>query len=388
LWVITLGSRLRGNDNHSAFSVIPAKAGTRFTYSEYGFSEPIGKLWSTVLNGSFGLKNIYALLLVAVLTCFIVAVSIFLDLLKYADAPASQHDNQVIFSVHSGENFNQMSRRLFDQRIIRQPLKFSWYARLKGLDKKIKAGEYVLSASLTPKQILSAMIRGKVALYKVTIPEGYNLYQIAVLLSQNKIMTEKVFIQKATDVSFVTKKGIEAQTFEGYLFPETYHFPKDVSPDKIIATMVRRFHEVYLPEWKQRAEELNMTVHQIVTLASIIEKETGAAFERPLISSVFHNRLKRGMRLASDPTVIYGIKDFNGNLTRRDLKKKTPYNTYRIRGLPPGPIANPGKASIKAALYPAKTDYLYFVSKKDSTHQFSTNLKDHNRAVRKYQLRK
>jgi UPF0755 protein len=124
-----------------------------------------------------------------------------------------------------------------------------------------------------------------------------------------------------------------------------------------------------------------------LTLASIIEKETGAAFERPLISSVFHNRLKKGMRLASDPTVIYGIPDFNGNLTRKDLETWTPYNTYRIQGLPPGPIANPGAASIQAALYPAETDYLYFVSKKDDTHQFSTNLKDHNQAVRKYQLR-
>jgi UPF0755 protein len=312
----------------------------------------------------------------------------FLDLLRFADAPVDQHGGQLIFSVHSGENFRQMSLRLHGQGIIRHPLKFSWYARLKGYDKKIKAGEYALSSALTPKQILSLMISGKVALYKITIPEGYNLYQIAALLSQNEMMAEQAFIQKATDALFVRKNGIEAETFEGYLFPETYHFPKDISPEKIIATMVGRLRAVFLPEWEQRAEALGMTVHQILTLASIIEKETGAVFERPLISSVFHNRLKKRIRLSSDPTVIYGIKDFNGNLTKKDLETWTPYNTYKIFGLPPGPIANPGVASIQAALYPAETDYLYFVSKKDNTHQFSTNLKEHNRAVRKYQLKK
>ena len=152
--------------------------------------------------------------------------------------------------------------------------------------------------------------------------------------------------------------------------------------------MVKRFWSVFKPEWKNRAKTLGFTIHQVVTLSSIIEKETGAAVERPIISSVFHNRLKRGIRLESDPTVIYGIKDFNGNITRRDLAEKTPYNTYKIKGLPPGPIANAGTKAIEAALYPAETRLLYFVSKKDNTHQFSTNIKDHNRAVRKYQLRK
>ena len=137
-----------------------------------------------------------------------------------------------------------------------------------------------------------------------------------------------------------------------------------------------------------RAKDLGFTVHQIVTLASIIEKETGAAFERPIISSVFHNRLKKKMRLESDPTVIYGIKNFDGNLTRKHLGTHTPYNTYKIRGLPAGPIANPGRASLEAALYPEKTVFLYFVSKRDTTHYFSTNLKEHNQAVRKYQLRR
>lgn len=152
--------------------------------------------------------------------------------------------------------------------------------------------------------------------------------------------------------------------------------------------MVKRFWAIFKPEWKNRAKILGFSIHQVVTFASIIEKETGAAFERPIISSVFHNRLKRRMRLQSDPTVIYGIKDFDGNLTRKHLAKTTPYNTYRINGLPPGPIANAGIKAIEAALYPADTKFLYFVSKKDTTHKFSANIRDHNSAVRKYQLRR
>ena len=152
--------------------------------------------------------------------------------------------------------------------------------------------------------------------------------------------------------------------------------------------MVRRFQEVFTPAWEERARERKMTVHQVVTLASIIEKETGAPAERPVISSVFHNRLQKDMRLASDPTVIYGIKDFNGNLTRKDLTTPTPYNTYKIKGLPPGPIANPGADAIQAALYPADTDFLFFVSKRDGTHHFSKTYPEHEKAVRKYQLRR
>jgi len=334
------------------------------------------------------LKKIHAFLLVGLLICFCVISGIFLDLLQYADAPAGQGSERVNFSVNPGENFRLMIHRLYALGLIRHPHKFSWYARLKGYDKIIKAGDYRLSLSATPRQILDILVHGKVALHRITIPEGYNIYQIASLVSQNTKISERAFIQKATDTSFVKAKGIPGETFEGYLFPETYFFPKNVLPEDLIAAMVQRFREVFLPEWGLRANALNMTVHQIITLASIIEKETGAAFERPLISSVFHNRLKKGMRLSSDPTVIYGIRNFNGNLTRKDLETVTPYNTYRIKGLPPGPIANPGIDSIQAALYPAETDYLYFVSKKDATHQFSTNLKDHNRAVKKYQLKK
>jgi UPF0755 protein len=243
-----------------------------------------------------------------------------------------------------------------------------------------------LSAAMPPRQILAIMVKGEVKLHKLTIPEGYNAYQIAELVSQAGYGAQDEFDKIVSDAALVRKLGLEAETLEGYLFPDTYFFPKDVTMEKIISTMVQRFWSIFKPEWQDRTKSLGFSVHQVVTLASIIEKETGAAFERPRISSVFHNRLRKKMRLESDPTVIYGIIDFDGNLTRKHLKTRTPYNTYKIRGLPVGPIANPGRASLEAALFPEKTAYIYFVSKKDTTHYFSTNLKEHNRAVRKYQL--
>jgi UPF0755 protein len=198
----------------------------------------------------------------------------------------------------------------------------------------------------------------------------------------------KNFLDAATDPETVRGQGIEADTLEGYLFPDTYYFPRGLDSATIIATMVKQFRAAFKPAWEQQAEALGMTVHEVVTLASIIEKETGAPEERPLIASVFHNRLKKGMRLETDPTVIYGIPDFDGNIKRRHLETYTPYNTYKIKGLPPGPIASPGALALEAALYPAQSEFLYFVSKKDGTHQFSRTIKEHNAAVRKYQLRK
>jgi UPF0755 protein len=232
------------------------------------------------------------------------------------------------------------------------------------------------------------MAEGKVLLRKLIIPEGASLRQIAEIAAGTGLIRESDFLKAARNTELLHENGIDAPSLEGYLFPDTYHFSRNVTPEKIISAMIRRFNEVFTPEWKARASALGFSVHEVVTLASIIEKETGAASERPMIASVFHNRLKKGMRLESDPTVIYGIKDFDGNITRKHLNTHTPYNTYRIRGLPPGPIANPGKAALEAALYPEDTRFIFFVSKDGKTHKFSSNLRDHNRAVRKYQLRK
>jgi len=332
------------------------------------------------------MKKLRITIIFILVLVFFVAIAVYVDIFRYADKPASAEPVQRVIIVKPGQKFNSLSELLNEKGIINHPVKFRLFSRIKGYDKNIKAGEYLLSPSMTPKIILEIFVMGKVRLHRFTIPEGYNLQQVAQVVSRAGFGTPADFLKAATNVDLVHSKGIDAQTFEGYLFPDTYYFTKDATPEEIISSMVKRFWSVFKPEWKNRSKTLGFTIHQVVTLASIIEKETGSAAERPIISSVFHNRLKRKIRLESDPTVIYGIEDFNGNITRRDLAEKTPYNTYRIKGLPPGPIANAGTKAIEAALYPADTRFLFFVSKKDNTHQFSTNIKDHNRAVRKYQL--
>jgi UPF0755 protein len=334
------------------------------------------------------LKKILLIPLILVLSAIIGGTAFFIDLKHYAERPTDPAAEKMVITIPPGQPLKTTAAVLFKNKMITSPLKFDLVARLKGYDKRLKAGEYALSATMTPIQIMEKMVKGQVELYKLTVPEGLNIYQIADRVAHAGFAENSAFIAAATNADLARKNGIPAETFEGYLFPETYYFPKKVKVETIMSTMVKRFWKVFNTAWKERANQLGFSIHQIVTLASIIEKETGASFERPLISSVFHNRLKRKMRLESDPTVIYGLKDFDGNLKRAHLETPTPYNTYKIMGLPVGPIANPGKKSLKAALYPADTKFIYFVSKKDRTHKFSTNLKDHNQAVRKYQLRR
>jgi len=334
------------------------------------------------------LKRLLVIISILLFLLISSVVYIYLDLIVYAGTPAGDDTVTHVVTVTPGQRFSSFSEKLKNKGIIHHPLKFKLFARIKGYEKKIKAGEYILSPSMAPEKILEIMVNGKVHLHRMTVPEGYNLRQIARVVTEAGFGSEEDFLRTATDTDLVHAREIKAETFEGYLFPDTYLFPKDTTSEEIISTMVKRFRSVFKPEWKNRAEALGFSIHQVVTLASIVEKETGVASERPVISSVFHNRLKRKMRLESDPTVIYGIKDFDGNITKKHLAEPTPYNTYVIRGLPPGPIANAGVGAFEAVLFPADTKFLYFVSKKDTTHQFSTNIKDHNRAVRKYQLGK
>jgi UPF0755 protein len=312
----------------------------------------------------------------------------FQELIFYSKEPALINAEPRIVLIGSGQSFVSITRILHEEEIIRHPFKFKLFARIKGFDRSVKAGEYLLSSSMSPEKILETLVEGKVYLYRITIPEGYNLNQIASLLEEKGVVEGSEFLKAANDPTFTEQLGINANNFEGYLFPETYFFAKGVSPRKIIFTMVNRFQVTFNPVWEKRPADFKFTIHEIVTLASIIEKETGIAEERLLVSSVFHNRLKKNMRLQSDPTVIYGVEDFDGNLTRKHLNTPTPYNTYTTSGLPPGPIANPGKASLEAALFAPESPYLFFVSKNDNTHFFSTNYEDHKEAVKKYQLNK
>ena len=334
------------------------------------------------------LKNTATILILLAVGSLVAVGWFYSDLLKYANVPTNPGAKLVTFEVGQGEGFGTVTQNLHARGLFDHPDKFKLLARFKGYDKKIRAGEYELSAAMAPREILEKLVSGKVRLYRLTIPEGYTLRQIAAAVEKAGLCPEPEFSRAAIAPAEMAAAGVAAHSLEGYLYPDTYLFPRGVTGLEIVRAMTTRFKRVFKPEWETRAAELKMSVHEIVTLASIIEKETGAAFERPLISSVFHNRLKKKMRLETDPTVIYGIPNFNGNLTRKDLTTPTAYNTYVIKGLPPGPIASPGAKALEAALYPAETKYLFFVSKKDTTHQFSTNIKDHNKAVRKYQLRR
>lgn len=310
-------------------------------------------------------------------------------IMAFAQTPADpQHDQIETIVIESGETLDTIARELHRHGLIRSPLMFKLIARYSGQDTSLQSGEYHLSSGMSPLQILDTLQQGKVRLHKITVPEGYTLKQIAQRFEQASLIDATDFMKAATRHSLLRELKLKGKSFEGYLFPETYLFPKGIQPEAIIRTMVKNFQAVFQSSWHKRARKLGFSVHEVVTLASIIEKETGAATERPLISSVFHNRLKKGMRLESDPTVIYGIPDFDGDLTRRHLRTPTPYNTYAVKGLPAGPIANPGKDALHAALFPSSTNYLFFVSKNDGTHHFSTTFKEHNRAVRKYQLRR
>jgi UPF0755 protein len=313
---------------------------------------------------------------------------LYMHLMSWSNRPVDQVAQEKLFTVSPGQGLKQTADALQQEGLVTDALRFTILTRLDKQDKLLKAGEYFFSTTMTPREILGQMVEGRVHLYRLTIPEGYNLGQIATAVAAAGLASEENFLDAATDPETARRLGIEAETLEGYLFPDTYYFPRGLDSATIIATMVKQFRAAFKPDWKQRAEALGMTVHEVVTLASIIEKETGAPEERPLIASVFHNRLKKGMRLETDPTVIYGIPDFDGNIKRRHLETYTPYNTYKTKGLPPGPIASPGARALEAALYPARSDFLYFVSRKDGTHQFSRTIKEHNAAVRKYRLRK
>ena len=264
---------------------------------------------------------------------------------------------------------------------------FYFLARVSRLSQRLQAGEYLFSPGQTPDQILRVLAAGSTVRWSVTIPEGANIYQLADILAEGGWGERDLFLELVRDPDILARHGVRAASLEGYLFPDTYQLLRGQNPREIIGLMVERGRQVRQELGDLRDNALGLSPHEVLTLASIVEKETAAPEERPLIAQVFLNRLQQSMRLQTDPTVIYGLADFDGNLTRKDLETPSPYNTYLINGLPPGPIANPGRAAPAAVLHPASESYLYFVSKNDGTHYFSRDLAEHNRAVLKYQKR-
>lgn len=287
------------------------------------------------------------------------------------------------FTVKPGESFSSINYRLKKEGLISNARIFHRYASLKNLMGSFKAGEYIIEPDSNMLDVMNILITGKSKTISITIPEGKNMYEIGKMLESKKITSYQDFIHTAKDIDFVHSLNIPAETVEGYLFPETYYFTRNTPAPLVIKTMVHQFFEMTKSLTFSQGK---LTNFQIITLASIVEKETGAAWERPKIAGVFLNRLHKRMRLQSDPTTIYGIYEhFDGNLRKRDLLEKTPYNTYKISGLPRGPISNPGLKSIKAVLHPEHHRNLYFVSMNDGTHVFSEKYSDHVKAVNKYQ---
>jgi len=316
----------------------------------------------------------------------ILAGSFFLGLFIYCNTPVEKEGREVVVEVPGGATLLSASQLLADSGVIRSVRTFVFLAKLRGRADRIQAGELRFRTDMTPLEAMEVLSRGKAVTYQVTIPEGFNVSQVVSVLAARGLGDRDRFSDLARDAGFCQSLGVPAGTLEGFLFPDTYSWPKGLSEEEVLSQMVGHFKKVFTDEMKERAKELDMTELEMVTLASLIEKETGSPEERKLVSSVFHNRLRKGYRLQTDPSVIYGIENFDGNLTREHLKKDHPYNTYTRRGLPAGPIANPGEASLIAALYPAQTSFLYFVARGDGTHVFSSTLVEHNEAVRLFQL--
>ncbi|MDR2934444.1 MAG: endolytic transglycosylase MltG [Candidatus Adiutrix sp.] len=342
-----------------------------------------------VRTGPGCLMRLFGLFGIAVCVGFILA---FLGALKYSVLflPASEESREVVVSIPDGAPPARIGDILEQAGVIKSGSAFVWTLRAKNrLGRSpvvLKAGEMALDPSHSVWRIIDSLAKGSYKLYPFTVPEGRNIYDLAQMVEAQGFGSASDFLELCRDKSFIRSLGLNEDSLEGYLFPETYNFPKGTTLKGIIKEMTSVFHKVWR-KYETLALEKGLSAHEVVTLASIVEKETGQARERPLIAGVFFNRLARGMKLQTDPTVIYGLlPGFNGNLTEKDLARPTPYNTYVISGLPPGPIANPGEAAIQAVIRPdILQPYLYFVSRNDGSHHFSKTLEEHNRMVNRYQ---
>lgn len=281
-------------------------------------------------------------------------------------------------SFPAGKSVRTLAAELKSKGIIRSTWHFILVSRLRGQAHRLKAGDYRFTNAMTPAFILEKVAAGDVDFRRFVLPEGYSIYQAAELLEQKGFFQKTSFLERCRDTALLSSLGVPAPSVEGYLFPATYNLPLNGTEEQLIRMMVSCFKR------NAAGQGDGVLRHDVVTLASMIEKEAVTAEEKPLISSVFHNRLRIGMPLQSDPTAVYGVRAFAGKVTKADILRPSPYNTYLNRGLPPGPIGNPGAEALRAALRPATTDYLYFVARQDGTHQFSRTLAEHNRAVSRF----
>lgn len=305
---------------------------------------------------------------------------------SYKESPLYDGDEVIAYTVKPGSSMKRITRELNEIGVVNQPQFFEWFARHEGLAQRIQVGEYQISGDMTPRQLLTNMAQGKVIQYPMTIVEGWSFKQLRAFLAQHDALDHT--ISELTDQQVMAKLGYPDIHPEGRFLPDTYHFPRGTSDLAFLKRAYQSMEAALAELWEQREEGLPIkTPYEALILASIIEKETAVPAERPEIAGVFVRRLQKRMRLQTDPTVIYGMGEaYQGNIRRRDLRADTPYNTYTRHGLTPTPIAMPSAAAIEAALHPKPGNTLYFVSRGDGSHKFSTTLAEHNRAVVEYQL--
>jgi UPF0755 protein len=314
------------------------------------------------------------------------AIWVFLDYRGFLVQPLHTGADNDIIVIKPGSSMRAVADQLQRQGIVTQPRYLVWRARQRGIAAKIRAGEYQVSDAISVDQLLDRFVSGEVIHYYLTLVEGWNFHEVRMAIAQSPYL--KHTLDGLSDAEIMVRLGKAEEHPEGRFFPDTYAFPRGTLDVVILQRAYQTMVQHLQQEWQQRDPDLPLeTPYEALILASIIEKETGLAAERSDIAGVFIRRLQKGMRLQTDPTVIYGMGDnYDGNIRRRDLRQDTPYNTYTRRGLPPTPIAMPGLASIRAALHPAPGKTLYFVGKGDGSHHFSETLDEHNRAVIKYQL--
>jgi UPF0755 protein len=312
---------------------------------------------------------------------------------QFINTSATGSEQTVVFEVAPGESFKTIARHLEQAGLVQSAMKLQIYARLTGQAAKTRVGEYAIRGDSKPLEVLNILASGHSIEHGITISEGLNIFEIADIVAKAKVATRTQFLGLVHDPKLIAEMTGENMvgSLEGYLFPETYAVTKFTAPRALVKMMVDRFNENYnkvskLPNWNPN----HLTKYQLVTLASIVEKETGAPEERPVIASVFYNRLRTGMRLQTDPTVIYGIWEqsghWNRNISRDDLNRPSRYNTYTLSGLPAGPVANPGIEALKAAGNPAQSEFFFFVSRNDGTHIFSKSYEQHQQATTQFQL--
>ena len=329
------------------------------------------------------------LLVAVVFLAAVVGAGVWFVINERVYQPFKEYEGQEQFvEIASGASTADIGRLLVNGGVVRDRTSFRMALWWTGRSRQLQAGEYRFDHALTPVEVIDQLARGEVFARRLTFPEGLTIREMADVFESRGFGTAASFTAAARNAALTRDFDRTARDLEGYLFPDTYALTRNESAQRLVATMVERFRATYMALRRDHPDD-TLTTRELVTLASLIEKETARAEERPIVSAVYRNRLKVGMGLQADPTVVYALQEagrYDGNIRRADLALDSPYNTYRYPGLPPGPIAAPGRASIEAAMMPAPVRYLYFVSRNDGSHVFAATLTEHNRNVRQYQV--